>query len=240
MPRQKKTNVNAQKITSFFKQTKNSEIEESDSVVDFGTAAEQFYKQQLENKEKKCSRQSCIDIKAMLQKQIDEMEMKYKSHKDTAEICSVVVSEKNREIENLQKLLGCEESATCSNPQELNIINFSDSFTIDQLSKLRLIGKTKSEDSTFVLFIVNCLYEGRHDVLQTKSLTGRTKAGQKKDIMTPEKVNVIEKIFAERLHNIAKNEEEKTTRKKNLNRLIKYAQSNISRKVNSAARPLTL
>lgn len=58
MPRQKKTNVNAKdanatKITCFFKQTKNSEIKALDTEADFGTAAEQFYKQQLENNDKK-------------------------------------------------------------------------------------------------------------------------------------------------------------------------------------------
>lgn len=179
-------------------------------------------------------------MKAVQQKQIDEMEIKYKSHTDAAEMCSIVISEKDREIENLRELLGCNVSTTCSNPQTLNFIDFVDNFSIDQLSDLRLIGPTKSEDSTFVLFVVNCLYEGRHNVLQKKSLTGRSKPGQQKEITTPEKVNVIEKIFSERLNSIAKDDKEKNTRKSSLNRLIKYAQSNISRKVNSAARQLTL
>lgn len=122
----------------------------SDSVEDFGTAAEQFYKQQIENEKKKCSRQSCVDMKTLLRKQIDEMEAKYKNHKDAVEMCAIVIAEKNSEIESLGKLTEHNEPAACSNPQtfNLNFIDFGDNFSTVQLSQLRFIGSTKREDST--------------------------------------------------------------------------------------------
>lgn len=62
----------------------------------------------------------------------------------------------------------------------------------------------------------------------------------KKELLTPKNVDLIKRIFSERVDCIAKDDEEKIIRKFFLNKLIKYAQSNITKKVNSVARQVTL
>lgn len=125
---------------------------------------------------------------------------------------------KNREIENLRKSTEHNEPAACTNPQtfNLNFIDFDGDFSTEQLSELRFIGSTKSEDSTIEFMKANYLYEGRLNVLQTKSITGGGKKGKKNELLTPKNVDLIKRIFSERVDCTAKDDEEKIIRKKNL------------------------
>lgn len=79
---------------------------------------------------------------------------------------------------------------------QLNDHIFPEFLTDSQLSELRLIGKDKSKDSTFVLSVVRQLYANNLSIVKNKSVCGRK---NKKEPMTPEKSNVLKEIFNQRL-----------------------------------------
>lgn len=100
--------------------------------------------------------------------------------------------------------------------------NFEE-FSSEQSAKLRSIGLTTREDSTFVLAVVRALYEERLEVLDKRTVTGRNKQKEK---MTPAKLFTIRKTFRQRLSKVA---DDKEKRAKRLTELIKNAQYSIAK-----------
>lgn len=73
----------------------------------------------------------------------------------------------------------------------------------------------------------------QHDVklLQNLSVTGRTKKGaERKETISDENRNIIERMFSQRLEAIGMNPADKNTRKKRLNSLLKTAITNMIQK----------
>lgn len=103
---------------------------------------------------------------------------------------------------------------------------FEPNFSKESMETLLQFGNTKQEDSPFILAAVRGLYEHRLDVLQTKSMSGRSKKGEKTAV-TPEKKKVLEGIFRERIESDGKFVNE---RKRKLNNLVKSALEQLNKK----------
>lgn len=69
-------------------------------------------------------------------------------------------------------------------------------FTESELEEFQLIGNEVSRDSTFVLAVVRKLYANDLSLVKKKSACGRHK---NKESLTPEKSNVLLKLFQRRL-----------------------------------------
>lgn len=95
------------------------------------------------------------------------------------------------------------------------------------LKKLRMLGGDRKSDSTFVLKCVRRLYESNHDKLKKKSITGSADT----ETITPEKKQIIEQLFFERLSNERIEEDELQQRLSRLNNLLNSAIHNIQRSV---------
>lgn len=76
---------------------------------------------------------------------------------------------------------------------------FTEHFDSEELSKMRVIGTTESEDSTFVLSSIKNLYKNQLEEVSTKSVSGRSRGSNSKQKMTPEKLKILNDIFDERL-----------------------------------------
>lgn len=228
------------KITNYFKKTKSVEFDQRETdVAKNKTFAERFYRDCLKNSKPQCEKSTCMHSKNLFNLQLDEIQKKCDKRKTQIEICKSIIAEKESEIENLRKMLESEKSNTqvfdkndkASNLSTvpLSFCTFSTEFNEEQLASLRLIGPTKREDSSFVSLALQILYDGRLDVLQTKSITGRSKPGVTKGILTPKNVTTITNIFAERLEKLNIVAIEREERKKKVNKYIKDAQNNIGK-----------
>lgn len=248
----------SKKITEFFNKVKTVEFCEVD-VTSVESESAKFYQECLKKQETQCRRAECVETKLFLQSKLHETEKKNENRKKQIEICSSVIAEKEHEIECLEKQLD-EKFIAPSNSstdhikdltlsksapdspkppnsntntnETLNFDGFSEYFTEPQLADLRFIGPNKREDSKFVSVALRSLYEGRLDVLKTKSITGRTKPGAKKEKFPPENMKTIHSLFAERIATLTTEPNERVERKKNVNKYIKDAQNNISKKEN--------
>lgn len=219
----------ANNITNYFKSIKTFEGANVSSSTN-KTIAEQFYDEAL--KKQKCQKKQCIDTLADLNFELEEIEKKCEKRKEQINFCRSIIAEKETKIRNLiesgQPQL---EHSVFSLPKHtLNFTAFSQ-FDEEQLADIRLVGSKKNEDSKFVSVVVRNLYQNRLDILATKSITGRGKKGEKKGILTPENVDIIRRIFKERLSDLEVGETERTEREKKVNKYIKDAQANISKSV---------
>lgn len=120
----------------------------------------------------------------------------------------------------------CPPTEAAGNRQKLNFTNFSSIFEESQLADIRLIGPTKKEDSTFINVAMRLLYENRLDVLEKKSVTGRSKNNDKEKL-TPYNVETIKQLFKERMQQAEPSERE--ARQKQVNKHIKDSIENITR-----------
>lgn len=224
------------KITDFFKSTKNINAEVVDQAVDeTSSLSTQFYQACLDEQNKQCNNLDCIRKKNELKKQVGEMKKKCSEIEYKVRICNMVIGEKDTKIKSLKKEIETthaeSSTAVCQNtpPDTESFTAFSAHFSNEKLAILRSIGPDKKEDSSFVNAAVKALYLKRLDVLENKSVTGRSKGEQKKEPMTPEKRNILNRIFTERIHLVASDGNERTSRIIEINKHIKFAIININK-----------
>lgn len=218
--------------------------------------ADDFYKQCLQNCHVICKKEACMVIKSKLQNELKGLTMKCSYHEDAIKQCSVIIAEKDREIDELRrsiaanvKISNCTENlATASsesagaivcgnatstsnqNPNSMRFHEFTSVFDSAQLATLREVGLSMQKDSKFVTMLIRMLYDGRFECLKLKSVTGRCgKGGEQKTGITPRKMNILKNIFHERIQTATVDEFERDVRRKKLNKLIKDALSNVSK-----------
>lgn len=228
-------------ITDYFrKNKKDAETVQNNNREKILSSSEQFYRMYLAQQNSSCNNTSCFEIVSKLESQIKDVQAKIQNTKDAIVTCQSVISQKNCKIEKLEKkLTSMNVASVCvanNNRDSISGLNrvlifdeFSSDFTSSQLADLRQVGNAKREDSTFILIALKNLYEKNLETLETKSLTGRSKPGQRKEKMTPEKTAILAKIFQNRLQHATADTQERVSREKCLNKLIKDAKDNITK-----------
>lgn len=234
----------ATKITDFFAQSKNLKEIETDSEKNPEKICEQFYENCLFN-QKKCQSKTCDEQKSIFQNKINDLEKKCMSYEQAIQLCESVLKEKDAKIANLRKNIETTTETTSSEtvsnlnknsanftsnvPKKLTFDEYVNEFSEQELAKLRSIGDVSREDPKFISTAMKFLYANRLFCLKNKSITGRSRYGPKKDIVTPEKMTILRKIFDERIGMMTNDDEERDVRKKKLNKHIKDALATISR-----------
>lgn len=107
--------------------------------------------------------------------------------------------------------------------------------SVSNRHKIKSIGNSVREDSTFVSCVLSDLYNGNIESIKLKSLSGRSRAGFKSEI-SPDKKKVLEKLYKERLSYINP-QEVNEERKNKLNKLIRNAIDN-AKKLESKKNPI--
>lgn len=235
-------------INTYFKQIKVLPSIQPVETVESDTS--KFYKNCLEEKED-CNNESCIGKKNEINVKREEIRQKIQKTEEAIRVCSMILSEKDKEIELLRKQenrnnMGLMSSTTAmpeiapqptlntdgdEEEKEATMFSaFSTDFSEEDLAMLRSIGGDRREDSTFVASSMKCLYKNDLSVLEQKTLTGRsTRPDRLVYPVTPKKVEILSNIFNERMNSITHDEIEKTTRNKYLNKYIKDAITNINK-----------
>lgn len=116
-------------------------------------------------------------------------------------------------IQNLKRKLESQKFST-----------FFEEITANCLNELRKVGNTRKEDSKFIRLALIDLY-GKKE-LKTKTLSGRSKSGNKTDQIAPEKINILKRLFEERLSYIDGVDD---LRKKSLEKLIRNGIDNANK-----------
>lgn len=231
------------KITHFFKQTKKN-CDKSEENIEKGTIPEQFYGECLTAQVHSCDKVDCINTKATLKSELKAMQEKCRNIKEAIEICAEIVADKDSEIQNLLQKLAVTTTEKCvgaeclvkesTNKCNNGLFNaFQSDFNADQLSYLRSVNNQSEKDSHFVKTAMEGLYDGRLNALKNKSVTGRSKAGQTKEKMTPAKHSILAGIYKERILTATQDSAERVLREKKLNKYIKDAIHNITKLSNS-------
>lgn len=235
------------KISKFFKRVKELPPIEPDEKGD-ECVHSQFYKDCLQ-KQHECQDERCINAKNEINQKREVIRGKLRQAEEAIKLCSMVLLEKDEEIENLRKQLESigtngnfgslpdisskpitKPQSTTTEEEPLSFIGSANYFTTEELSFLRSVGATGSDDSTFVASSVKFLYKQNLSVLKKKSVTGRsTKPGGAKQPITPKKYNVLLDIFTERINLITEDVIERKSRIKCMNKLIKDAIHNINK-----------
>lgn len=109
--------------------------------------------------------------------------------------------------------------------EEKNFLRFEKKLSKECFAKLNSIGNSQKEDSTFIAIALNGLYDDNTEIIKQKNLSGRSRNGVKSQI-TPEKKNILEQLFAERLSFM----NEDVSRQIALPKLIRNAIDNARRK----------
>lgn len=87
------------------------------------------------------------------------------------------------------------------------------------IEKLRFIDNSYEEDTKFVSIALADLYGDNLDILKQKSLSGRSRTGDKKEAITLDKRKVLQRLFSERISHLPQSEA--CEREKSLPKLIR-------------------
>lgn len=169
---------------------------------------------------------------------MENIETKRRIHAEAIKTCSLIIAEKECEIDQLKRMhsqiYSSNEPATISSQNSLCFHQFEPNFCSSQLADLRSIGTTKRDDSKFISLVIKFMYNENLPCLKTKSVSGRSvKQGETKTQISPEKVTILKNIFSERIYGATDDDSERNERKKKLNRLIKDALHNISKRIDA-------
>lgn len=135
---------------------------------------------------------------------------------------------KNSLIVNLQKDVQIRNlEQKIKSKRNLNFVELSD----ETRNKIKLIGDSAREDSTFVNCVLHHLYNDNIEIIKKKTLSGHPKASASTVCceISPDKKNTIEKLFNERLSYLPPSQVDEE-RKKKLNKLIRNAIDNAKKK----------
>lgn len=217
-------------ITHYFKVSKSAN---SIPCVENTNSSEGFYKECLKEQMQKqnCCINTCVEEMTRLQKMLDDKKEKLRQVERSISVCKRICNTKDNLIESLKTKLSTtpappSKSTVGANPK-IPLQEFSSNFNDSQLSEFRSFGSGKNHDSSFVNFVVRQVYAEDLHKLNFISLTGRCRAGEKKEIMSPSKKKLICDVFYARLDDVEKSKEPREARKKNINVLVKTAINNI-------------
>lgn len=229
-------------IYNYFVQKKNSNAARNENFAEnvpkMISLSAEFYKACLNEQIDSCKNSECLRKKNLLKKQVDEMKEKCRDVEDAIRICDSVMLDKDIKIKSLEQEIKV-ACAVDSNVDPKNSASatqsfggFSMHFSSEKLATLRSIGNNKREDSTFVSAIIKTLYADRLDAIKYKSVTGRSK-GEKKEAITPEKREILNEMFTERIYSTTDDNEERKIRLKKINDHIRFGLLNIGKKIQS-------
>lgn len=169
--------------------------------------ASEFFNSGLRGQIDSCKDPACYSVRSKLKEKCIQQEQKLKKiHQD----------------------LGAHEPIPCTSTAGI-FSKFDSVFTKDELDKLRQIGPNRKEDSTFILHAVRFLYKNDMGKLSELSLTGRS-MGSRKEKMSSTQYDLFKRLFRKRLKSLSLYAEEFTDRQKKMNKHIKNAIINLSRK----------
>lgn len=234
-------------ITNYFTKVQRiSDTQINRIIVETGSSDEQknqcvvaeeytdFYEQFLDEKCHTCGPgKNCHATKRKLKMRLDLMIQKENNIQKAVSSCVKMCQKKDLEIEVLQKQINQQTniasgtSTSKSNPDKIIFDGFKDSLSDIQLGCLRSLDKSAKGDSTFVINCVRFFYSDDLTKLQQKSLTGISKANKKEPI-TPRKLDQMKSLFNERLTNMQLADTERLAREKKFNRHIHSAITNIN------------
>lgn len=218
---------NNRKITQFFKNTKNTQNEtESSTEPKNSTNSNNFYVECVEIDEQTCVENDCVEKKNALELKLKNSQKKLEQIKSAVELCGAVLAKKRKKIEILEAQLGPKQNRV--EIEENLFQKFTTDFTETGLAQLRSIDGCVSNDSTFMLFAVRDIYRNNLDRLGHISVTGRTRAGIKKEKMSPAKHSALKNIFTDRLEALNLEHDQRMIRLKRVNVHINQAIQNIS------------
>lgn len=150
---------------------------------------------------------------------IETLKKKLKSKQEEAR--ELKESYQNLLVENLQKDLIIKKLK--KQIQSKKYSNFEGVLTVECIDHLNLLDNSQPNDSTFIRIALLNLYRNDPEILKKKTISGR--GG--KSAITPEKIEILNRLFGERLSHIS---EPTGTREYNINKLIRNAISAESRK----------
>lgn len=243
-------------LTEFFKTTKKANAINASSI-ETKSATDQFYTLCLNEQLGKCNNSICEKEKRELKAKCIEQEKKLREIQRAIDKCLEITQKKEKKIECLSSEIkvarvsdpiACDsnsddvsksnvtekvnEPTTCTS-KSINVNNifstFENVFTHDELARLRSIGPTKKDDSSFVLSSIRFLYKNDVEKISSLSLTGRSRGTESKQKMCPEKYDTIKDLFSERLTSMNLNSTEFSDRTKQMHKLMKNAFINIKR-----------
>lgn len=181
-----------------------------------------------------------------LKDELKQLHEKRRDHEVAINTCKAIINEKEKTIQKLTESLSknqferetnLDKSESSEVTSALRFHSFSNTFTNETLAKLRLIGTSLYEDSTFVLNVVKFLYNDRLSCLKNKSVSGRgAKAEENKTKITPEKMEIMKSIYAERIDSVTEHAYERENRRKKLNKFIKDAIGTINKQTDARRR----
>lgn len=214
------------KLDGFLK--KQSRFVISTHTNDVPSKTDEFYNSYLDK-----SSSCCQQEKNRLRFKLAEMKTKIAQNQNAVNTCLKICEKKQTKIKKLEELLQSKKKDISAQPVvEANMKLFSKydvQFPTEELAKLRSIGSTKKDDSTFILTGTRSLY--RNDLNRAASITvsGRSRGPEPKQMMSPEKLETINGIFMERLDSLGLERGDRVERHKKLNELIRHALTNIKK-----------
>lgn len=107
---------------------------------------------------------------------------------------------------------------------EIMYIYITDYLSEENICELNSIEGSKKHDATFIRKLIDFMYENKV-VLNYRSVSGRSRNGEMKNPITPEKIRIIHNLFTKRITDTDLNTEEIVSRinENNINRLISVA-----------------
>lgn len=223
-----------QAITDFFKAGKKNTVILPSAEVKNTT--DQFYSLCLHEKLRICKNPKCCTEKHELKVKRIEQEEKLKEINRAIDLCLEICRKKETKIDKLMSKRKVPEKVNhpvaCSGvPNDANkmLSKFENDFTQNDLAKLRSMGTTKTDDSSFILNSIRFLYKNDTDKISSVSLTGRSRGAEAKQKMSPQKYDTIKDLFTERLNSLKLNSIDFAERSKELNKHMKNAFINIKR-----------
>lgn len=129
-------------------------------------------------------------------------------------------------IENLEKDVEIRKLKEKSSSKKFSA--FENILSATCLEKLRSIGDSIKDDSTFISCALNDIYDGKAEIIKELTLTNRSNLVGKKEMSTENKKK-LENLFTERLSFILPCEVD-DYRKKKLGKLIRNTIDNIKKK----------
>lgn len=136
---------------------------------------------------KNCQNEICFKEIEALEKEIACNESKYEEIKQKYQTALV---------ENLKKDLVLD--SLIQKAKEHRFSGFSEFFPSNTLIELNLIGPSEKDDSSFVSTTIRSLYSDNLALLETKTLSGKSKENNK-EAMSPAKVVILKNIYDKRM-----------------------------------------
>lgn len=226
-------------ITNYFSLGERSTA--ADITIGHADKVSKFYTSSVKNqlKSDKCDDQVCAHRKRELLQQLAQSEEKLAQTKGAINTCKRIIEQKTCKLNLLRGQMN-EQIQTVNRKEPGELFNkYKTDFTNAGLSELRSIGGKKRDDSNFILTGMRFLYHNHLHRLNNISVTGGGKQNSKnnaganierKEKMTPKKLEAIKGAFIERLNFLQLDGKEHKQRTARINILVNNAIQNLNSK----------